>query len=179
MNEEYLWNKTGGDAEIEGLENALKAFSYKPIAPPELPAKVFALETKPRRRFALLAFAFGTFVIVALAGTWFLIPNRSIAITDESAKILETRPIVRQPDDVPVAKTETPTPEAKRSITKTHYVDRPTAKPTTAVSFKPKARNSPVKLTAEEKYAYGQLMLALSITESKLKVVKDAIDGNE
>ena len=32
MNEEYLWNKTGGDAEIEELENALKAFSYKQTA---------------------------------------------------------------------------------------------------------------------------------------------------
>ena len=41
MNEEYLWNKTGSDAEIEGLENALKAFSYKQTAPPELPAKGF------------------------------------------------------------------------------------------------------------------------------------------
>jgi hypothetical protein len=34
-------------------------------------------------------------------------------------------------------------------------------------------------LTAEEKYAYDQLMLALSITGSKLKIVKDKIAGTE
>ena len=34
-------------------------------------------------------------------------------------------------------------------------------------------------LTEEEKYAYGQLMLALSITGSKLKIVKDTINGVE
>lgn len=34
-------------------------------------------------------------------------------------------------------------------------------------------------LTAEEKHAYDQLMLALSITGSKLKIVKDKVDGVE
>jgi hypothetical protein len=36
-----------------------------------------------------------------------------------------------------------------------------------------------VKLTEEEKYAYNQLMLALSITSSKLKLVEDKIYGAE
>ena len=36
-----------------------------------------------------------------------------------------------------------------------------------------------VKLTKEEKYAYDQLMLALSVTSSKLKLVTDKIDGIE
>ncbi len=36
-----------------------------------------------------------------------------------------------------------------------------------------------VKLTKEEKYAYDQLMLALSITSSKLKLVTDKIENVE
>jgi hypothetical protein len=36
-----------------------------------------------------------------------------------------------------------------------------------------------VALTQEERYAYHQLMLALSISSSKLKVVQDAINGVE
>lgn len=39
-------------------------------------------------------------------------------------------------------------------------------------------REKPV-LTDEEKYAYGQLMLALSITSSKWQVVQDSINGVE
>lgn len=36
-----------------------------------------------------------------------------------------------------------------------------------------------VKLTAEEKYAYERLILALSITSSKFKLVKDKVEGRE
>ena len=39
MNEDYLWDKTGEDPEIEKLENALQVFRYKETAPPALPAK--------------------------------------------------------------------------------------------------------------------------------------------
>ena len=50
MNEDYLWNRIGQKiAEIEKLENALKAFRYQEIAPPELPAKIIPFETKNRR----------------------------------------------------------------------------------------------------------------------------------
>ena len=37
----------------------------------------------------------------------------------------------------------------------------------------------PVRLTNEEKYAYNQLLLALSITSSKLKLVQETIDRME
>jgi hypothetical protein len=41
------------------------------------------------------------------------------------------------------------------------------------------AKKSDVQLTKEEQYAYDQLMLALSITSSKLKLVKDKVEGFE
>lgn len=44
---------------------------------------------------------------------------------------------------------------------------------------KAETENPSAALTDEEKYAYDQLMLALSITGSKLKIVKDKVEGVE
>jgi len=47
---------------------------------------------------------------------------------------------------------------------------------------KPKTKDprpTDVALTKEERYAYRQLMLALTVSSSNLKVVQDAINGNE
>ena len=40
MNNDYLWDKTGEDAEIESLENLLGGLRFQPTAPPALPAAV-------------------------------------------------------------------------------------------------------------------------------------------
>ena len=49
MKEDYLWDKTGSDAEIENLENVLKAFRQTDDAPPEIPAKIFTPDEIFRR----------------------------------------------------------------------------------------------------------------------------------
>ena len=180
MKEEYLWDKTGGDVEIEGLENALKTFSYRTIAPPGLPAKSFVLEQKPQRRFVRLGFAFAAAAVVILAGVWFLIPDRNVAVGKESMKAaVPQASTVRQTTAPPATKVELPKLKDTSTIIKTRHPIRQATRPINAVAFKTKDINPPVAFTDEEKYAYGQLMLALSITESKLKIVKDAITGNE
>ena len=182
MNDEYLWNKTGIDAEIEGLENALKAFSYSPTAPPELSAKTLVLTLGTRRNFFRFGFAlaFASAAVVIASIVWFLIPNTNIPVTHNSAKAGEPQPAaVLQADALPAATIELPTQKYTPAIVKTRETYRRVAKPVTPVVVKARAIDPPVKLTDEEKYAYGQLMLALSITESKLKIVKDAIAGNE
>lgn len=182
MNEEYLWNKTGGDAEIEGLENTLKAFSYQRTAPPELPAKVLTLAEKPRRNFFRLGFAlaFAAVAVVILSVGWFLIPNRNIAVGSDSVNVIEPQPaIVRQADVPPTSKVELSAQNYTPAIIKARHTVRLAAKQTNMVAIKPKDKDQLVNLTVEEKYAYGQLILALSITESKLKIVRDTIAGNE
>ena len=180
MNEEYLWDKTGADVEIEGLENALKTFSYRPIAPPGLPAKSFVLEQKPQRRFVRLGFAFAAAAVVILAAVWFLIPNRNVAVGKESTKAAEPQSLtVRQTAAPPATKIELPKLKDTSTIIRTRHPIRPATRPKNTVALKVKDKKPPVMLTEEEKYAYGQLMLALSITESKLKIVTDAIAGNE
>ncbi len=74
MKEDYLWDKTGNDPEIENMENALKTFRQKDSTPPEIPANTFAFDKntlqneKPRRffQFAFAAFASLVFVFVAV-----------------------------------------------------------------------------------------------------------------
>jgi hypothetical protein len=58
MKEDYLWNKTGSDAEIEKLENALKAFRFEAQEPPALPTKVTSSDEKRPFSFFKLGFAF-------------------------------------------------------------------------------------------------------------------------
>lgn len=180
--EDYLWDKTGEDPEIEQLENALAVFRYKETAPPAMPAKVLPFRAKsetPRSifRFAYAAAACLAFAAVAL-GVWFQIADKK---TEVAANPSETQapPIENKiPVDAPVKVSDksieaAPKQTIKRKIVK---IKKP------VYQIKAARRNVETKtetaaLTKEEKYAYDQLMLALSITGSKLRLVSDKIEG--
>jgi hypothetical protein len=189
--EDYLWDKTGEDPEIESLENALAVFRYKETAPPEMPAKVLPFTQKkeaPRSffRFAYAAAACLAFVAVAL-GVWFQISNNKIEVAainplETIAPQTENKPS----DEIFAAETnesntsetniETTKPNVARKIVK---IKKPIYK-NRFVARNTKAKGADAdKLTKEEKYAYNQLMLALSITSSKLKLVSDKIENTE
>src|SRR4030095_14620048 len=94
MKEDYLWNKTGSDAEIEKLENALKAFQFQAQEPPALPTKVTSSDEKRPFSFFKLGFAFAfaaSVAVVAFAVAWFRIPAD---LNDEVT--------VNRPDESPV-----------------------------------------------------------------------------
>jgi len=182
--EDYLWDKTGEDPEIEKLENALSVFRYKETAPPELPAKVLPFTTKketPRSffRFAYAAAACVAFAAVAL-GVWFQLSNNKIDVAEipveSNAPVIESKiaddVIAKDSVETSVAP---PKQIAKREVVK---VKKPVyrTKPAPRVV---KAQPETAALTSEEKYAYNQLMLALSITGAKLRLVTDKIEGTE
>jgi hypothetical protein len=194
--EDYLWDKTGEDPEIERLENALQVFRYKEAAAPEMPAKVLPFTQKketPRSffRFAYAAAACIAFVALAL-GVWFQISNKKIdvAATNPAETVAET---VAPQTENKVTDEEVFVAETDESTTRESNIE--TAKPTIArkivkikkpiyknrfVARNTKAKGADAdKLTKEEKYAYDQLMLALSITSSKLKLVSDKIENTE
>ena len=169
MNDEYLWNKKGSDAEIEGLEKAVRVFRYEPTTPPELPAKSLVLTREPRRNFVRFGFAlaFASAAVVIVSIVWFLIPNRNTTVTHDSVKAVEPQPAtVPQADAPPAARVELSTQKGTTAPIKARQIVRRAAKPLNTIAVKVRDKNPPVKLTDEEKYAYGQLMLALSITES-------------
>ncbi len=189
MKEDYLWDKTGEDPEIQRLENALQVFRYKETAPPALPAKIIPFERKISRRFFRLAFAFAAcaaFVIVSLS-VWLQISSEKIEVAKDSTET--TAPQIskkvsdeiadEKPDDLIVKKVEVPKQSAEQKIIKVRKLV-----PASVRQNKPIAQNIQVekptdKLTKDEKYAYDQLMLALSITSSKLKLVEEKIYGVE
>ena len=186
MKEDYLWDKTGENPEIEKLENALKAFRHQENVPPRIPAKVIPFETKSPRKFFRFAFAFAAcvaFVVVTL-GIWFQISNKQSQPTNEFAnkqtppeeKVIEipNNSPIEKVNDLPIEKVKTYQQAHKPTVIKARQIVH---LKTSAQSFKPKSTT--IKLTKEEKYAYDQLMLALSITSSKLRLVKDKVDGIE
>ncbi len=181
MNEEYLWDKTGGDAEIEGFEKVLQTFRYKADEPPTLPAKTFSLAEKPRRNWFQLGFvvAFASVAVLTVPTIWFLATNRDLSIRTEMVRTHDPVLTVAGQNDVPekIAIRPASGPESKR--TSSSRTIKPAIKPLKTVAVNSKSKDQPVKLTKEEKYAYGQLMLALSITESKLKIVRDTIAGDD
>ena len=189
MENDYLWDKTGEDKEIEQLENALKQFRYLPIAPPVLPVKIeekseFSFFPK-MFRFALAGFACLAIVFVGL-GIWLGVSNDKIEdIADLSQPIVEPVEITIEPTVEPINPEITSTPEIVRAVEKKPIQPKYVAvsKPTKIVFRqnppKIKANKPVIELTAEEKFAYDQLMLALSITGAKLKEVKDKANSIE
>ncbi len=201
MKHDYLWDKTGEDPEIERLENALAAFRYQETAPPELSAKVLPFPTKyvektPRRRFSLalpLAFAACAALILILFGVRFQISNDNPAVSDDSAKpsapqindAIQKDLIVVQPQILSnkIVENSKNNKSAKRfaaqNTVKNSRVIPAIARQNKTIAKNAEIKTSLAKLTVEERQAYDQLMLALSITGAKLKIVKDKIDGIE
>ncbi|HEX8196664.1 MAG TPA: hypothetical protein VF571_10795 [Pyrinomonadaceae bacterium] len=196
MKQDYLWDKTGADPEIESLENALAVFRYKEIAPPALPAKVIPFKKEsPRRsfRFAYAIAACTAFLMIGL-GVWFQFSTNETAPQESIAQTIEPQipatipdveavehkaPIVNNAETSPKTKIESAirisAPKAVRKNKIIPAVIRPTEKRAGNIV----AKKSDVQLTKEEQHAYDQLMLALSITSSKLKLVKDKVEGFE
>ncbi len=182
MKEDYLWDKTGEDAEIQGLENALKVFRYTETAPPELPQKVFTVEKAKPRKFFQFGFTFAVFAAVAVIffAVWFQIADSKLPIIETVAETtappsddkIADEEIIKTPDEIAPVKVVETAPQIRRNAV-------PNVRPKKAVLRKVKVKEPTEMLTAEEQYAYNQLMLALSITGSKLKIVKDKIDGIE
>lgn len=193
--EDYLWDKTGTDPEIEKLENALAVFRYQDAAPPELTAKVLPFAKKesarPARSFFRYAYAAAACIIFAAAtlAVWSLLPKDEIKFV--KAPLETTAPLAAveipaetaAPTAVPgaatVTATKAPNVDGKQSVR-----PRVVRIKNTVNKIRPMVRDTKVQtetaaLSREEKYAYDQLMLALSITGSKLKLVTDKIDNSE
>lgn len=194
MKEDYLWDKTGSDPDIEKLENALVVFRYKETAPPELPAKILPFrkeepQAKPQRRifsFAVAAAACLVFGVIAL-GVWIQFLKNNAGVNQEELTVTaKPEIVVPQPkapfgdiEVLPVDNVENAKQYPARKIVAIRRnvpvkISRKTAKARNTKAEKPE-----VQLTKEERYAYDQLMLALSITSSKFKLVKDKVEGTE
>jgi type III secretory pathway component EscV len=192
MKKDYLWDKTGEDPEIERLENALAVFRYQATEPPALPAKIIPFERKAPRSFFRFAFAF-TSCAAAVAiclGIWLQFSNNKIEVAKDSIetvapqtneKVADTNPVEKSNDSITAhtGKIEIPKQSVERKVIKVKKVVQQIERQNNLIARKIEVKKPAVTLTKEEKYAYDQLMLALSITSSKFKMVKDKVAGIE
>lgn len=171
MKEDYLWDKTGKDPEIEKLENALEVFRYKETKPPALPENVLQFRKEDKNVFSRRAFsipmtiAASVALLAVISGLWLFALNRQERIGNSIAQNNfkygeELNWAIEQP---------TTAPEVGEKVIR-NKVRR--------FSPKPK-REKEIELTDEERYAYEQLMKALKITSEKLNYVKQKTQGEE
>lgn len=187
MKEDYLWDKTGKDPEIERLEIALQTFRYRETAPPAIAAKILPFKEKSAQRifpFAIAAAACIAFAVISL-GVWFQILSNKTEVKKELAKTAEpqnnalfsTAETVINTDDLKIKAIEKPKLNEERRVKKINKITFVKSPQKHLKTQNIKARKANIVLTKEEQYAYNQLMLALSITSSKLKLVKDKVEG--
>jgi hypothetical protein len=207
MKENYLWDKTGEDSEIKRLENALKEFRTENTTAPLLPAKTFVLENNSLSnqksgfsfKFALAAFACLGLIIISVGifqilniGNQDLAQNTSDLTSEESLTKVKSSvqpptpvEIKAEPVQPVIEKTKfVPPRKAKRTIFKASDRVQPKVKSNPVIAQKTAQKsinNEPkvktVKLTKEEKEAYQQLMEALAITGSQMRIVQEKING--
>lgn len=190
MKQDYLWDKTGEDAEIEKLENALAVFRYKETAPPAFqPAKVVPFKQfSPRRSFRLVSAiaACAAFAMIG-SGFWYEFSTNQIetremlvaTIEPQTSEPRRENPFVEINDNSSHIQAEKVKQIPARRLVHTSKTVLPGVSPKPKKIKNIEPENVEARLTKEEKYAYDQLMLALSITSSKLKMVKDKVENSE
>ena len=174
MKQDYLWDATGQDAEIEQLEELLSVYKFETSDPPRPPSAVVSPWWRFwDARFAVPAFA--TLLLIAGVSVFLLYrfgtqgPGELAAVPEQTVLVPVTAALQPKPS-VPV-----PAP----TVTSASLPTGPRYKPTAIRAIQSKRVTSEPKLTREELYAYNQLMLALSITGSSLRAVQDTIDEGE
>lgn len=180
MSDQYIWDKTGSDAEIEALEDLLGSMRYVPVPAPELPvarAKRFSSSFwKISLGFAVPAAA----MTIVLAVMWAPAPRDNVAVNGPAApaaKVLVESPVSTQQT---TAADNTPAAEPRAAYVKPVLKLKARARRPIERSLLAKStKDSNVKrsLTPEEKFAYDQVRLALSISATQLKVVRDSVNN--
>ena len=180
MSEDYLWDMTGSNAEIEKLEAALGRLAYKGGAAPKVQLK------KKRSLLAMFTPSFGLRAGLAMASVaaicfvslWMTQPKHNV-VTVPDLIVEPKQPVIRTDETVnpPEPPIEGPKQGSRQGFRREVFT----------VSYKPQRqskhakrvnRSAPIIVTPEEAAAYNKLMLALSITSTNLRIVKDAVAGN-
>jgi len=175
MSDEYLWDKTGSDPQIEQLESALVNYRYQQGAPPRLPV-VGTATAKPRPLLFRLSLAFAgaaCLAMIAATAIWLSIARKAQTPDVVQSKYKPTEGKSYQP-----APTQ-PAPKGPSIPAPVKFSAPPRKLPKDRIRDTIAKRNvkpEPVLLTKDEQYAYDQLKLALWIAGTKAKVVQDTID---
>lgn len=181
MKDDYLWDKTGKDAEIEKLENALQIFRSSVNEAPKISSNIVSFKKQPQRKvfpvFRALAASF-VFAFV-LIGIWFYSNVNNEIAQNKNVENSTQKDVSEKQNKIEISENDKASIDEKFEKSEPEKQNYKVQK----LIYKPKSKtpkiknNQVVKLTEEEKDAYEKLMLALSITSSKLKIVKDKVQN--
>ena len=180
MKQDYLWDKQGSDAEVERLEGLLSGFRY--VDETEAPSNVveFPVRTNGNRNSPWMMAMAACVAIGAIAiGAWTLSSNVDTPhIADVPVIAVDTAPLAA-PVPATVAPPTTPAyPVADNANVRPTRIRYNTQK-AAAPRRRPQKAVLDSAITKDEQQAYNQLMLALSITSSKLQIVRDSVNGTQ
>ena len=182
QNEDYLWNKTGSDSEVERLEEVLAVFRHRESDVPALPEVA-----KPRRgwlswgfpRFAIAAAAFAALILISIAG-WVQLSRDDASGAVASVDVVQ--PVVDgafpKPGALPAKIPAVTQKRVEKKIVTNWKTGTPTRQSNATAHALDTKRATP-KFSKEELYAYNQLMLALEITGAKLRLVRDKVETED
>jgi hypothetical protein len=181
MNDDYLWDRSGDDPDIKRLEGHLAVFRYQAIPAPDAFAPEPASARGSARGWAL-GFAFSAILTVVVGvGIWSIRPiserrsetavdalpveERVTNISPQTVRQYPSQAVPLVPSMIGVAE-RTAYRQPRRSV---HRASRKSIA---------KGKRGPVELTPEERAAYDQVVLALAITSSKLRLVQEKVNGD-
>ena len=176
MNNDYLWDRTGSDAEIERLESMLEGLRFRPEGPPVAPAREILLEPARPRWFMRLGLGFASASMAAAALLFAIFPLAKapvlVAVVDDGPKLAQP---ITNPAPLPgleyVKASSTPRRPKKR-------VPRKRVRREARFAPPPEPRRPlPETLTAEERDAFRQLMTALAVAGEQLSIVRHKLNG--
>ena len=179
MKHDYLWDKTGSDPDIERLEELLSGFRYKGEA--ETASNVIEFPSRPGRSMRPWIFAMAACVAISAISVGFWITRSGSGEMPGAPVGGVTQDIVSSPILETAASAVSDASEIAGSAPKyARAAKKPrSSMPRKATVALKRPRPDNTILTREERYAYNQLILALTIASSKLQVVRDSVNGLE
>ena len=176
MNNDYLWDRTGSDAEIERLESVLEGLRFHPEEPPVAPAREIVVEPVRPRWFMRLGLGFAAASMAAAALLFAILPSGN---TLQPVAVIDDKP--RSPEPASSLDPATGVEYIKASATPQRPKKRvPKKRVRREARFAPvpePQRPLPETLTAEERDAFRQLMTALAVAGEQLSIVRHKLNG--
>ncbi len=186
---DYLWDKQGSDSEIEALENQLSQFRMhhdpQAVTNPSEDLVDIPFWKRPFLFFAVPSFAtllvglyvFGSLLSNSAPDTEnVLVRNHPPAKAERGSPVLVDEVVPEETDAKP-APTQIENRIAAKPEPVNLYLKKPRARLAKKTRVLSKASQNEQKITPEEQHAYDELIRALTITSSKLMLVKDKVDG--
>lgn len=182
MNDDYLWGKNGDDAELRDLEDLLRPLRFQDVDTPSFKPTRSSPSFFGRWSSYWPVPAFAT--VFAVLAIMFLYQERITKRPELASKDMPAQPSLAEVLPTLIGQVSR---EGEKGITRSRSsfrrnrlnVDNINAVRSRQRRISGQVRQKSTELTDEEKFAYSQLLRALSVSSSTFRFVKNKIDGGD